>query len=492
MRKLAVFVTLLLLSLLVYWRVQGLATPRPESSRGAFVWTIHREPNVAPEPEQTDPVSDRSVPDDMVQMTIRDRAGRHISGVVAYGDKTLDVNGSSLVPKALGSIRVSASGFLPQTASVGTTPVAIVLDQQCLVSGVVGDAASKAAIAGMEVRVTDFASGNLLGRAVTNETGEFTVAGIGEGRVVLAGESIGYVPLCTSLEALAPGVVLDLDRDVRVELHAFPIHVTLCSIDNSTNLGDEVIRGLVTCRFTNRPGTSVPSWHERTVSDKVARIAIASGITHAYSEQCALTSNDEPLDGRVEYSLLGNPVGSMSCRFQRYDDFLDAPAPSVLTLGLQLPTVVVTVECPLELRICQRSGIMFGGIRTQAGSHQYRLPHGTYVVGPQDGHPLLDAREWVAALRVPDQDYVKISPESGFGTLRLTNGGVRADGFVKFSFAGGEMGIPLARLPVSMPASPGTYRLESYTTAADELEKKWSSEVIVQAGLETMVRVGSD
>lgn len=429
-------------------------------------------------------------PQGMVSIAVKNVEGRPVEAQVAWQDTGMVVRGESWIPARVGTVTVTAPGYRSHSLDVADQDVEVVLTPVYHLDVRVVDVATEHPIAGVALSLEDSErkSAALLG--VTNREGECSFKEVLAGRYMLFGELLGYASFASGSAAMKPGIAVDVGADLRISVAMSPIYVALCAVNNSTNLEDEVLRSLLLCKFRQQPGSNLPQWLDVDLTNRIAAVADSMGLIHAYGQSCLLTTAPTSLMGQVDFTLRGTgPVASFDVGFQPFAEFVNAPGVTWHSLDGQWEVAELTVECPIDMRICVKSGMVFGGLTTKAGSFTCHLPHGSYIVGPQDAHPLLDAAKWTREVQIPGVSHVSIAPPEGFGTLEIVGGDQWPRGVLCFSGAGFTMGIPLKNLPVTMPVSPGSFDFRVLLSPDVPGPAVWQETVAIQAGQRRILTV---
>ena len=387
-----------------------------ESSPGDVGEVVPPPKVVSREPVRIEPSADQVIP-----IEVWSQDGHTVVATVATDQGTWTIHGRGVVPMHSGTAEIASEGFASARVEIADEPVHVVLIPAYELEIYVYDATTDAPIEGAAVRIENVVGNVAAASGTTDWAGTFRADGIPRGDVLIGGGAKGYVPFCESLEANDPGVTVEVADDRRVEIPCFPIYVTLCLVQNHTNLQDTVLGGLLSCGFM-KPLANLPAWCDRVVSRSIADVADSRGYELAYGHAYCAVRPHTDLEGRISFWLMGSPAGSDKVWFQSYETFLDEPTPTMCAISRTFPVGALTVESPVPLRICDTGTAIFGGIETKPGSSTFELPHGSYVVSPLDEDFLLDEK-WTTKVEVPEQKFVKISPSAGFGTLRLVRGG---------------------------------------------------------------------
>jgi hypothetical protein len=433
------------------------------------------------------------VQEHMVEILVSNANGHPLSAEVACRETTIFIQGSGWIDRSVGNVTVSSVGYLPNDVEVRGERVEVVLQPACTLRGIVFDAATGSRVVGASVSLEKAPNGEVIRTGLTDDKGEFFFPALAPARLVVHGQATGYVPFCEGPTTLSPGIELDIQEDLRVEIPVFPVYAALCAVRNSTNLGDDVLRALVACSFSEQPGRELPQWFGRDVSTQMSEASKVLGITLAYGQACCMDRAPQSLSGRVDFVVRGqSAAGSAAVIFQPLQDLLRNPVPSIHTIAYRWDVGTLTVEAPITLRIASKSRIVFGGLQTMPGSFVCELPHGTYVVSPIDGNPLLDPESWTREVVIPKHGKVEIAPAEGFATLQLIDEKHWPGGVVAFSGRRASMGIPLKNLPVSMPVSPGTYSFSVVRGSGMAETVVWTREVTLNSGDSKVLRIASD
>ncbi len=427
----------------------------------------------------------------MTEVVVRNSEGVLLEARVEGNGRRYLVHGSGWVPSALGSVTVSAVGYVSASIEVRDRRVEVVLRTAYSLRGALFDALTKERVAGVRVSLEAPSGAESTLTCVTDSGGGFQFSGLPNDQYTIYGNASGYVPLCSGLASLASGIVVDVSENAYVEAPLYPIYVALCEVNNGTNLRDDVFRALLMCRF-GQPGANLPAWFDIDMTEQIAGVANSLGITHAYGQACGLEVAPKSLTGEVHFVIKGRGhVASVEVPFQPLLEFMRSPRRSMHSINHQFNIGAITVEAPIAMRICAKAGLMFGGLKTSPGSSTFEVPHGTYVVSPLDEHPLLDAAKWTREVTVPEHSKVIIEPVEGFATLQLTGGSQWPRGVLSCSGPGFTLGILLNKLPVTMPVSPGTHNF-SVLVAPGSSESVWRGGITIQAGESKVLQVGND
>ena len=497
-RRLAVCLALAVLgvSLTVLLVTRSLDPPVTPDRVKIVVESVPRE--VAPQVADSDAPSAEAVRSEvvrehMVEILVTNPEGQPLMADVTRGEITISIQGSGWIADHPGILLVSSAGHIPRNVSVEGERLEVVLQPACSLHGIVFDIVTGSRVIGASVSVETAVGGEPPRTSVTDGNGEFLITDLPPARVVVHGQADGYVPFCEGPETAFPGIGLDVRENLRIEIPLFPIYVALSKVQNSTNLQDDVLGALLICRFAAQPGSNLPQWLDQDISNQIAEVAESLGITQAYGQACCLEREPDSLSGRVDFVVRGqSAVGSAAVIFQPLQDFLLYPAPSIHNIDTQWDIGALTVEAPITLRVAAKAGIVFGGLQTTPGSFTCELPYGKYVVSPLDLNPLLDSKSWTREVEIPEQDRVAIAPAEGFATLELVAGRRWPGGVVSCTGSDFSMGIPLKNLPVSMPASPGTYRFSVMVGSGKVEDVVWRREVTLDADESTVLRIGDD
>ena len=439
--------------------------------------------------------SDRGAVDlaDMSEVIVKNGAGQLLDAEAVAQDRRYTIRGSGWIPKASGTVTVSSVGYAPASVKLDEAKIDVVLHPAFRVEGAIFDAATKARVPGVPISLEPRLAGGPPIVCKTNGAGEFKFETVPKGLYVLRGEPTGYVPLCSGLSAISSGISVDVSENVHVEVPTYPVYVALCGIHNQTNLADVVFGALISCGFSQQPGLNLPQWFDRDVVVTISDAARALGILHPYGQACCLEVPSETLDGQVDFVFDGDSVAiSKKVVFQPLAEFLRNPVVTWHTIERTFALGALTVESPITLRICEGSGVVFGGVETTPGSFTVELPHGTYVVGPLDMNPMLQPEQWTRTVSIPSQGKVTIAPAAGFATLELTGGSEWPRGVLCCKGQGFSMGLPVKNLPNTMPVSPGTYEFVVLLESGSQDPPVWKGAITLEAGQRMVMKVGNN
>lgn len=486
------FVTLVMLALLIRSIIApSVAPPRsavsfvavpadPSTGQDASVASLPEIPRIA-----VDSV-------DMCEVVVRNVEGQYLLAQVEVNGKKLQIRGSGWMPASSGEVAISSTGYVPTIVGLRGSRVEVILRPARRVEGVIFDVVTKNRLPGVSVSLEPRVAGEppLLGK--TDSEGQFLFPDTASGSYVLRGAPPGYVPLCTDLGARSSGIPVEVSENLQVDVSAYPVYVTLCGVYNQTNLTNDVFGALVSCVFSQQPGPSLPQWFEHEVMQVIRDKASLLGITNAYGDACCLQAVPASLTGRVEFFFdVDQSRIPKDVAFQSLAEFLHRPEPIWHGLERMFKVGTLIVESPITLRIAESSGIVFGGIETIPGSFAVELPHGNYVVGPLDMHPLLRPEQWTRHVSVPSQGKVTISPAEGAATLGLTGGTEWPLGILVATGRGFSMGIPLKNLPTSMPVSPGSYEFSVLAEPGSQESPVWQGAITLEAGQSKVFTIGN-
>lgn len=429
---------------------------------------------------------------DMCEIVVKDVEGQFLEAeAVASGRKQL-IRGSGWMPTSYGEVTISSDGHVPAIVSLRSGRVDVLLRSARRVGVVIFDAVTKERLPGVPVHLEPRAAGDppLMGN--TDSEGKIHFSAVAKGPYVLRGAPVGYVPLCTDLDARGSGIPLEVSGNLQVDVPAYPVYVTLCGVYNQTNLTDAVFGALVSCGFSHVPGPELPQWCEKDVMQRIRDVALSLGIANAYGHGCCLRVAPITLTGQVDFVFdVDRSRISKDVTFQPLAEFLRRPEPVWHSLQRTFQIGELIVESPIALRIVESSGIAFGGIETVPGSFSVELPHGNYLVGPLDMHPLLRPKQWTLHVSVPNQGKVTIAPAEGVATLHITGGSEWPLGVLCTSGSGVSMGIPLRSLPTAMPVSPGSYEFSVLAEPGSQEPPVWRRAITLEAGQSKVLSVVS-
>jgi hypothetical protein len=378
----------------------------------------------------------------------------------------------------------------PEVAPPERAPSGVGAPVSVALRGTVLDAASRRPIARAAVSVEGRGERPFTASYLADEHGRFAFERLPSGRVLLQARGDGCIPLCESPRSPTPGRWFDVAADVDIEVALPTVFVALCAIQNLSNLDDATLGMGLSHEIVRAAGDALPAWFDHGVMHELAGIATALGHTNAYADVCCADAS--AVVGEMRFSAQGRPAGTAALHYVPLAAFRRAPTPTLHPVSLQWQVARVSIESPLALMLCERGSALVGGVRTRPGVDTFDLPFGAYVVGPADTDTLLDASHWTKTFEVPGPGRIVVSPPQGFAMLHLGSELRSPSATVVCAATGAAMGVPLASLPVSLPVSPGVYRitLQLGAEATEGSAVAWSQEVDVVQGEERVVRVG--
>jgi hypothetical protein len=430
---------------------------------------------------------------DHVEVVVKSVDGQLLDAEAVIDGRLHSIRGSGLIPSEVGDVVFKSAGYLPASVRVDGVKVEVVLRPACRVEGAIFDAVTKLRLSGVAVSLESCAVGIPTVSVTTSSEGEFHFDAVASGSYVLHGAPPGYVPLCTGAAARKSGISLNIAGSLRVDVPVYPVYVALCGVHNRTNLSDAVFGSLVGCSFSNQPGPNLPQWFDGEILRTIGETADRLGIVNAYGEACCLEEPSSGLEGQVNFVFEGDSEAeSRSILYQPLAQFIRSPVPVWHSLDRVFQTGILTVESPITLRICEGTGIVFGGLETTPGSFTVELPKGDYLVGPIDMNPLLSPELWTRTVSVSGQVKLTIAPAEGFATLSFTGGGEWPHGVLCCRGRGFSMGLPLKNLPIVMPISPGSFDFFVLAAPGSEDSPVWTKTVSVEAGQSISMKVGKN
>jgi hypothetical protein len=428
-----------------------------------------------------------------IRVTVTDSDGELLKATARIGATEYRIDGSGHVLANGPTMHVFAAGYVPQDVSTAReqSDIRVTLQRSFIVEGFAYDAATQIRLRGARVTLENAAGQRITDESETDQSGHFHLESPEGGTLVIRGLAAGYLPMSGKAGEPYGGVRIEVRERTRVEIPMRPIYVALCALQNSTNLDDAVLRSLVACRFVEQPGRELPEWHSRTVLKQIAKAAEELGIKHAYGQACYAERPPESLQGRAAFVARGQgSLGAATVVFQPLVEFQRRPMLAHHVANRQWTTSRLTIEAPLALRVCVKSGFVFGGLPTEPGRFTYELPNGSYIVSPLDDHALLTGKSWKQLVELDGPRELKIMAPEGFATLKIIGGEQWPQGILTCSGNGANLAIPLKNLPFETPASPGQFRFRVIVGSGQSEEVVWSKEVSITADKEVILRVG--
>ncbi|MGE0143682.1 MAG: hypothetical protein AB7I19_11180 [Planctomycetota bacterium] len=323
--------------------------------------------------------------------------------------------------------------------------------------------------------------------------GEFRTELPATGAFVIHGQVPGYLAVCASPSAALPGLPFEVaGEDLVVDIPVYPIHAEILTIENRTNLSDEVFQAIVTVRQTYRGGIDCPPAIVSVTQKRLFEAAVALGYRHVVV--CLRTAFDATSIPKLQAAVMvrGRVVSSLESEMQPLSDLLDRPVARSLRVDDHWQVAAVIFDTLAPLRLSSVESSFAGGMEVPAGSTQWFLPHGEYTLAPSAANSLLKERDWTRRINVPSDATVTVRPESGFAQLILEKSDAWLDGALHVAGVTGSFSAWRdAEFPMAVHATPGDITLSILVPRVDGSHAvSWSQRVKLVDRATTTVRVG--